>query len=107
MSAKILPFKARLGPPDDQCFESIGDSSIYANGGCPICKSPVPILNVYKAHWSFCDQHKVCWKVGEDLFGGWIFEDESVWRRNAEKLNGYRIVEPYYPDEPPTKKAST
>ena len=66
-------------------------------GFCPHCRSNDGYLNIGKTHVVFCDEHKVCWVRGGNLFGSWRHETEEDWDRNAKKLAEYREVEPYFP----------
>lgn len=73
-------------------------------GGCPVCCKPsTDILNIRKNHWATCHEHQVCWSVGYNLFSSWQEETEEDWTRNAQRLQGYKIVKPWYPEPEPTK----
>ncbi len=61
-------------------------------GVCPACGAGSHYLNVGRDHWFYCDEHEVCWFVGSNLFDSWRREDEETWRRNEEKLRGFRVV---------------
>ena len=65
-------------------------------GACPVCGCYDAYLNIYKAHWFYCDTHRVKWCIGWNLFSGWRYEDEAVWQENADYLADYRDVS----DEP-------
>lgn len=64
-------------------------------GACPICHEAGEYLNVHKSHFFLCDDHKVAWHVGWNLFLSWKFESPEDWQRNQEKLQAeFREVEP-------------
>jgi hypothetical protein len=67
-------------------------------GGCPECGGNDGHLNVFKAHYCRCDEHKTVWFVGSNQFSNWHRETEEDWRRNQDLLQGYRPVEPVYPE---------
>jgi hypothetical protein len=63
-------------------------------GGCPECGRDDGYLNVRSAHALVCDKHRTYWWIGSSLFSSWQHEDVEIWRANAAKLDGYRLVEP-------------
>jgi hypothetical protein len=66
-------------------------------GGCPVCGKHDGYLNVRRAHFFLCRQHKTCWCVGENLFRSWREESPAVWKRHERRLRRhYRLVEPVY-----------
>ncbi len=65
-------------------------------GGCPVCGETTGNLNVGRDHWFICDKHRTKWCIGSNLFSSWRDETEAEWQRNAEKLAGYRAVNPIY-----------
>jgi hypothetical protein len=67
-------------------------------GGCPQCGETDGFVNVGRAHWFTCDEHRTAWCIGSNLFSGWREETDEIWDKNAEKLKGYTVVEPIYPD---------
>jgi hypothetical protein len=71
-------------------------------GTCPHCHDCSGQLNVGRSHWFFCDEHKVRWCVGSNLFSAWRFQTEEEQRAiyDAKDFGSYRDVEPYFP--PPT-----
>jgi hypothetical protein len=69
-------------------------------GACPECRKPGHYLNVRKAIWFVCDEHKKRWSGGYGLFSSWYSENEEVWERNQKLLATYDECKPYYPDEP-------
>lgn len=65
-------------------------------GSCPECGDCEGPFHVRRVHWFICRTHRVRWWVGENLFRGWRFESEADWRKTAEWLEGFRIIEPDY-----------
>jgi hypothetical protein len=90
-------------PEDEARFNSMMDTEeegIDYFGGCPECGSNDACLNIGRAHWCFCEDHKTRWCAGANLFSSWKSEDEGIWlwRANWEKLEEYREVESLTPD---------
>ena len=52
------------------------------------------MLNIGKAHWRYCDQHRTKWLVGHSLFSGWLEETPEIWLRNSRALADFREVKP-------------
>ncbi len=67
-------------------------------GDCPECGCNDGYLNIYKANWMVCHEHKKRWLVGEDLFSSWRFETEKDWEENFERIKDYEEVEPLLPE---------
>jgi hypothetical protein len=74
------------------------DRSDAGFGVCPVCKGQDGYLNVERDHWFKCDEHKVRWHVGSNLFTSWHGEDEEIWEKNARILSEYEEVEPVHTD---------
>ena len=70
-----------------------GDEASAYFGVCPECGRPGLCRNVGRAHWLACDEHRIAWCIGSNLFSGWREEDEGVWAKNADLLRGYRTVD--------------
>jgi hypothetical protein len=66
-------------------------------GGCPVCGQVTGWANIGKAHWLFCEPHRLKWWIGTNLFSSWRQETEDVWRANAEMLQGMLEVKPVFP----------
>jgi hypothetical protein len=77
-------------------------------GDCPHCLKSNGILNVGRNHFGVCDEHKVFWWIGSNVFSGWKDETEEEWQRNEEKLSGFTRVEPVrcFPDVPADDRRS-
>lgn len=66
-------------------------------GHCPECGKEGVNRNVGRDHWFACDEHKLRWYVGSNLFSYWRDQTREQWDRNAELLKSYREVESYHP----------
>lgn len=67
-------------------------------GGCPQCGN-AEYVNVFKSHYNICETHKVFWSIGYNLFSSWQQENEEIWQKNRELLQGLTQVEPIYPPD--------
>ena len=63
-------------------------------GLCPVCGTSDGFLNIHKANWMICHEHKKCWLRGENLFSSWRYETEEDWERNYQLIKDYEEVEP-------------
>lgn len=59
---------------------------------CPQCTKETSYLNVEKAQYGRCDDCKVYWLIGENLFSSWRAETEDAWTRNAQHLKDYTEI---------------
>ena len=68
-------------------------------GVCPECWGDELLCrNVNRVHFFCCDDCKVAWGVGSNLFSNWQYEDQSIWDDNLKLLEEhYRLCEEYYP----------
>jgi hypothetical protein len=60
-------------------------------GVCPECGKTDGYLNIGRAHWFVCHEHRVRWCAGHNLFSGWREEDEAEWPKNWERIGEYRV----------------
>jgi hypothetical protein len=58
---------------------------------CPECGKSDEYRNIYKHHFFFCDEHRLVWMPGVNLFSSWRGEEDC--REAWAKLNGYRTVD--------------
>ena len=65
-------------------------------GGCPECGRVSAHLNFGRNHYGTCDEHKVYWWFGSNLFSSWRYETEADWQRNGVLLKSYCEVEPLH-----------
>jgi hypothetical protein len=68
-------------------------------GGCPYCGRTDGFFNLRRAHFFVCDEHRVKWYIGENLFGCWRQETPADWDRNAERYGRYADVRPLMPSQ--------
>jgi hypothetical protein len=68
-------------------------------GLCPHCGNNDGYVNTGRAHWFICDEHKVMWFAGINLFSSCRDETEEEQRQvwNARGLDVYSHIKPYYP----------
>jgi hypothetical protein len=66
-------------------------------GLCPECHNNDGYLDVGRDHWFFCEEHKVKWWAGSNLFSSWCEQTEEGKQANIKFLEGCRIVEPIWP----------
>ena len=63
-------------------------------GVCPTCLNAW-LCNIGNAHWMYCEQHRVKWHLGENLFSNWLHETEEQWLENYVLLKDFREIEPH------------
>jgi hypothetical protein len=70
-------------------------------GLCPHCQNNDGYVNVGRGHWFVCDEHKVMWFAGANLFSSCLDETEEEQRRAwaARGLDEYSHIKPYYPPQ--------
>lgn len=73
-------------------------------GVCPICRDDGMMLNVHRDHWMVCHTHQVRWHMGSNMFSGWKDETEQDWASNRKVLEGYKAVEPWFPEKSGNKE---
>jgi hypothetical protein len=61
-------------------------------GACSICRT-AELVHIRKSSWLVCHKHRIKWSGGNGLFGGWMEENEEIWRENWEQIKNYRDVE--------------
>ena len=71
-------------------------------GNCPECGRTYGYVNIGKAHWFYCRDHKTMWCVGANVFSSWRHETADDQRHAYEELGmeDYREVEPREVREP-------
>jgi hypothetical protein len=67
-------------------------------GLCPTCHKTDGYINVGRSHWFLCDEHKVKWLIGANLFSSWRHESEEDQRKiyYDRGVDKYKEVEPFY-----------
>jgi hypothetical protein len=70
-------------------------------GLCPHCRNNDGYVNVGRGHWFVCDEHKVMWFIGSNLFSSWKDETEEEQERlfYARGLDDYSHIKPYHPPQ--------
>lgn len=72
-------------------------------GLCPHCKGESDLALVWRDlgrdHILCCDEHKVAWRVGSNLFSNWRNQTPEERAANSALLETYRIVKPRHPRE--------
>lgn len=66
-------------------------------GVCPHCGRNDGYLNVGRAHYFICHQHKMKWWIGDNLFSSWRHESETDFQDNRELLQSYQEIDPPSP----------
>ena len=66
-------------------------------GGCPHCGGHDGMVNVGRSHWLRCEEHKVKWCLGSNLFSSWRYQtmDEQEKIYVEVGLGEYREVTCY------------
>jgi hypothetical protein len=62
-------------------------------GECPECGKNDGYCNIYRQHFFFCEEHRITWTAGVNLFSSWREESEEDWHAAWEKLKDYRVVD--------------
>jgi hypothetical protein len=73
-------------------------------GECPKCGKNDGYLNVEREHWFVCEEHRVKWFAGANLFSSWRHEPEQDWEHNYALLAGYREVESWIRPQRPVSE---
>ena len=61
-------------------------------GHCPVPEHMNRHLNIGRGHWMVCDECRLKWLVGSNLFSSWREEDEKTWRGNSKRIGKYKEV---------------
>ena len=51
------------------------------------------LFNIGRGHFVACDECRTYIHVGSNLMSNWRQEDEAVWERNNDSVEGYELVE--------------
>lgn len=62
--------------------------------GCPLCGKNDGYVNTGAKHWIICQEHKIKWLLGENLFEGWQNQTIFQYHDNLEILAEYTEVNP-------------
>jgi hypothetical protein len=66
-------------------------------GACPECGKRDGYRNIYRQHFFFCEEHRITWVPGTNLFSSWREESKKDWREAWEQLKDYRVYDPDAP----------
>jgi hypothetical protein len=69
-------------------------------GGCPTCGKNDGFVNAGSTHVFYCEEHRVTWIYGSNIFSGWRDETEAGQRERYKVIEGFERVEPLWPDDP-------
>ena len=61
-------------------------------GHCGVPEHDNYYLNIGRAHWMACDECRIKWFIGENLFSSWRRQNEMIWNENAERIRKYGTV---------------
>jgi len=50
-------------------------------------------LNIGRENWMYCDECNIKWLIGENLISTWRQENESIWRKNHERIKDHREID--------------
>jgi hypothetical protein len=62
-------------------------------GHCPIPEHENYYLNIGRGHWMVCDECKIKWFIGANLFSSWREENKGTWRTNAKRIKDYQGID--------------
>ena len=71
-----------------------GSTSGNYFGDCPHCFKSNGFVNVASSHFGICNEHRVFWPIGANLFSNWREESQEDWDRNRKLLLGFTRVKP-------------
>lgn len=54
---------------------------------------PTRLFNISRDHFVACDTCRTYIHVGSKLMSSWKWENEAIWQRNEERLEGYTLLE--------------
>ena len=65
-------------------------------GLCPHCRSNDGYINVGRGHWFYCQEHRVKWFIGSNLFSWWREQSEAEQREIYDRLGfgKFQRIEP-------------
>jgi hypothetical protein len=87
--------------PEPQLNDDCGDYF----GNCPVCGTSGCYLNLGRTHVFYCEDHKIGWVVGSNLFSSWREETEEDWQRNLAKLDDFQKIDARDACTPDQRKA--
>ncbi|MBV1729506.1 MAG: hypothetical protein KUA33_04560 [Methanobacterium sp.] len=55
------------------------------------CGRPASYFNIKKINWFYCENCRLVWAFGVNLFSSWRFETEEEWMNNLKQFKDYNI----------------
>ena len=77
IEAAIVRMRPAISDCVDWFSEQAAAAAVQQFGGCPHCHWHDGFINAGSDHWFYCEQHKVMWCVGSNLFSGWREQTEG------------------------------
>jgi hypothetical protein len=65
-------------------------------GGCPKCGRTGVYVDIGSDHYNVCEEHRVYWYVGSNLFSSWREGTEEEWEENQRTLADWTNVSPIH-----------
>jgi hypothetical protein len=84
-----VPDQEQAGDPEPQLDDAIG----HYFGNCPVCGTSGCYLNIGRTHVFICEEHKIGWTVGSNLFSSWREQTEEDWQCNKAKLADFKKID--------------
>jgi len=66
---------------------------MWEPGKCPQCFSKVKVLNIGRNHYCYCEQCKIKYLEGNNLYSSWREESKADWERNAVFLSKFKLID--------------
>ena len=60
---------------------------------CPKCGRESLYMNINRDHYFYCEEDRVAWYIGSNIFSDWRDEDPSVWEFNRKRLSRFEVIE--------------
>jgi hypothetical protein len=103
-NGEVLPEQERLANDESQAaakaVDGTGEGCVgnFVLGECFAdvkCRHghEVRLFNIGRGHFVACDRCRRYMFVGSNLVSNWRQEDESIWQRNNDSVEGYELVE--------------
>jgi len=61
-------------------------------GHCPILAHENYYLNISRGHWMVCDDCKIKWFIGANLFNSWRNQTKTTWKNNFTRIKNYKEI---------------
>lgn len=70
------------------------DLPLHYFGCCPRCHQEGRMIHVGRVEWCICEEHKIAWWIGSNLFSGWRDLTEEEHEANRALIERCEIIEP-------------